>query len=408
MLNIILTRTYDGDCMKIFNGKNLGEIYPFPHINLPIFPQEGEINQFQSNRFFYSAINRNLSASTLIPVAKGASYLILPSTVNIPELSDYYKNTYGESHTGRYDNLRFCSNKEYALKSIELSRQTGNKIVSIVPYINNPYSYVDVKLYSTVQSKWNIRQLTNQIAKQYLVKLSNFEKIIETNQLQFPLFVKGNFGSGGDYVVKTNSIGEVKSQKTETFIIEENFRHDINFNIQTHISPKGEIRYVGGSTQLVEGTVYVGNIIDLKSTPDTIPNVVYDIINEASQNVYKQGWHGLAGWDILYRKADNQAILIDPNLRWNGATTFMILGKTIAQQTRRKYILQCSISSRKFQQVSEGMNHLQRFLNNGDLFIIGGSYQDDKEGYFKLRIGITGNEVAELHEKRRFFEKILW
>jgi len=396
--------------MKNFNGKNLGAIYPFPHINLPIFPKEGEINQCQSKGFFYynrSVVNRNLLASTLIPVAKGASYLILPLTVNMPELFDYYKNVYGENHTGNYDNLLFCNNKEYEFKSIELSLQTGNKIVSIVPYINNPYSYLDVEVYSTIQSKWNISQLTNKVAKQYLVKLSNFEKIIETNQLNFPLFVKGHFGSGGDYVVKANSIKDVKSPEKETFLIEENFPHDINFNIQTHISPEGEISYVSGSTQLIEEVVYIGNIIVLESTPYKIPNVVYDIVNEASQNVYKQGWYGLAGWDILYRKEDDKAILIDPNLRWNGATTFMILGKSIAQQTGKKYILQCSIISRKFQYVSEGMNQLKRFLNNGDLFINGGSYQDDKEGYFKLRIGITGNEVEELHDKKSFFEKIL-
>jgi hypothetical protein len=398
--------------MEIFNGKNLGDIYPFPHINLPIYPKKGEINKFQSKVFFYyddaPVVSRNISASTLIPVAKGACYLILPLAVNIPELFDYYKNVYEESHTGIYDNLCFCSNKEYESKSIELSLQTGNKIVSIVPYINNPYSYVDVEVYSTVQSKWNISQLTNKVAKQYLVNLSNFEKVIETNQLKFPLFVKGNFGSGGNYVRKANSIKDIKSLKIEKFVTEENFQHDINFNIQTHISPEGEISYVGGSTQLLEETVYIGSIIDMESMPYTIPKVVYDIVDEASQNAYKQGWYGLAGWDILYRKEDDKAILIDPNLRWNGATTFMILAKSIAQQTGRRYILLCSIISRKFQQVSEGLNQLKKYLNNGDLFIKGGSYRNDREGYFNLRIGITGNDIEELHEKRHFFEKFLW
>jgi len=391
--------------MKNFKGTTAKDIYSFPHINLPMYPLEGEIKP--SNRFYYSLMNeisRDFSASTLIPVSNGLNYLVLPYSTRLMELFDYYQYTYGKECVGDLNNLVFTDNKKYKEVAERLAQQTGKKIISHLPYIDEKFSYYDPEKQAYLNSKKNLEFLTTAIPKRVVVHSDLLKTVL--SEMDFPVYLKGVHGIGGNYVVKLNSIKEFENHSKllslmSEVVIEERFEHDLNFNVQCCISSAGELSFLGYSTQLLSETLHIGNCVYLNSTFEHLPAPVQLITEEACQSAYRLGYSGLVGLDILYRQRDNRAVLIDPNFRWNGSTTANLLGNIIFEKTKQNYMFWLGFSTTRYEKFSDLLTKFRRHLDNGEIFIIGGVNRE-MENNFVLGLALVGSRLVDLEENRKF------
>jgi hypothetical protein len=113
----------------------------------------------------------------------------------------------------------------------------------------------------------------------------------------------------------------------------EEIRH--NYNVQLEVSPEGQIRYIGGSVQRVQGGRYAGNVID----PDWLPPPqVAEVCDGAARVAAGLGWHGVCGLDLIEDEG-GEVWLIDPNFRLNGSTPFFLLGDYLKSRHRRPQLL---------------------------------------------------------------------
>lgn len=168
------------------------------------------------------------------------------------------------------------------------------------------------------------------LPRREVVPLDEFEERVKTWDFPFVLKPGDELPTAGGYGVMIcynaseleKAIQRVRNAKdaTQTMIIEEKVEAIANYCVQFAYTPERGIEYIGSAQQLTDDYgFYNGN-----ENAQAVPEFVIEAGREIMDNGVKQGFFGIAGFDLLVDQDDN-VYAIDLNFRQNGSTNMLLL-----------------------------------------------------------------------------------
>lgn len=408
--------------MKKTPIQNLEDVFGPQHIHFLSYPvyTEKERKEYSKHphRYYYEKryLARDAQCSRVLPVCGGSDQIvIMPKSAKSIPLMNYYRQTYGRKHTGNFQNVRFFESETGYKELIRDSHEETDFPVSVLcpflpHHIDPSLLYVDADLLVHLNKKNNIHKLTDKVPQRSIIRFSDFDRSILEKSLFYPCVLKGETGSGGDTVRIARSLEgllEAKKMmevsKTKHVVIEEYFEHDASYNLQFCIRKNGTSSFLHLSVQKISRQgVFLGNIIDLDFDHRQIPKKMLHVAQEACDTIYKKGFYGLLGIDVLHHRADNRVRIVDINARWNASTTFLLLRKTIHQKSGDRHLSGISIlpKQQKIRDIDDVLDDLSPELQK-HLFLVGGANRMHPASKYRYRVyaGVTGNSEEEIQER---------
>jgi hypothetical protein len=230
-------------------------------------------------------------------------------------------------------------------------------------------------VFVALNNKAKIPQWTNGrfLPQRQVIALQDFEETIE--QWEFPFVIKpgDDLPTAGGYGVmicyNDNDLAQAKKRvakaqnDTDNLIIEQKIEAVANYCVQFAYSEQTGLQYIGSAEQLTnEYGFYNGN-----QNAQEVPDVVIEAGKEIMRNGIKEGFIGVAGFDLLVDdKGDVYAI--DLNFRQNGSTSLLLLEPALTDGYHKFYSYIAPNSNEQFFQT------ILKYVKKGVLFPL--SYYD--------------------------------
>ena len=387
--------------LRWFQGETVSDAY---HLNCevihlpryPVYRCGAELaNDFP---YFYkrSEVYLNCQASRFTLVGGQTLTLIERGVLDpLRDLSSYWNGFYWEHFANQvgfviqYDNAdgyRDFIEQHPDYRVITAHPFDSNHIPSFRFYLENPALVV------RLNNKGRIHELSNYAIPSRIYTPEQFCQEIWRDEWTFPLVVKLTEPSGGgDGVVICKdhaSIDYAKRLFAGRKIKIEPYIEDIknNYNISLNVAPNGQITFVGGSIQKINGAgKYRGNYIDLNWKPN---EVIWNICTEIADKAYVLGWYGICGLDIIETES-GEFFFIDPNFRLNGSTPFYLMRRYFDTHFKTP-ILETGYFHFAGMPV-EFLNQFYREIQSKMLFPIGFYYPDCGERITRIYAALVTN-----------------
>ncbi len=399
-----------------FSGRTIADAYPSAAggFHLPRYPcyrpDESVAGDFG---YFYLRSTRYLSCQAARFLLVGGSLTTLVDTQAVDLTSDlpgYWNGFYREHFAGQAGEVvkyqGHCGYRDPLLAA------PHRRIVAPHPfdsaYIPADRYYLDQPgLIVQLNDKGRMHELSSRVAPFRCYEPEAFRAGAWRARWRLPFVVKVTGASGGgDGVLICHSeaqVGEAQRRfegrrvKVERYLAEPRN----NYNVQLAVAPSGEIRFLGGSAQRLEGqTRYGGNLIDLDWQP--APEL-RRVGLEIARTAWGLGWHGLCGLDLIETR-DGEICFIDPNFRVNGSTPFFFLRDYLATHHRRPQLL-----TGYFCYAGRPEELFQRFsreIERKILAPVGAYYDPSEDGITRIYAALVSDgDAGRLPALQHLFEK---
>ena len=348
--------------------------------------------------YFFRRCHRYLSCQAARFLLFGGDFLTLADEAAVDlaaDLSGFWSGFYREHFPDQHGEvLRYQGHTGY--RDL-VAKHSGHRIVSPHPFDSahipaERYYLDDPDLVVRLNDKGRIGELTGRVPRAEVLGAAAFARGLWRGRWPLPFVLKIAAPSGGgDGVALCEveaDVREARSRFAGHRVKVEQLIGDIrnNFNIQLQVAPNGEVAYIGGSVQRVEGGRYGGNLIDPQWVP---PRPVARVCDQAARAAAALGWHGVCGLDLL-EDAEGEVWLIDPNFRLNGSTPFFFLGDYLATRHRRP-----QLATGYFHYAGPPVELLDRFrreIHRRELVPIGACYDSREDGVTRLYAAVVSDD----------------
>lgn len=226
-----------------------------------------------------------------------------------------------------------------AVRSSLLEMIKDDKFVMAQPYINGGLKdryLIDPELSISLNDKIN-RSLyisNKYLPEQYQI-FPNGQEFAEDKTIPpLPCVVKVSSSSAGDGVRMCFTKEEFEKAKKEfadlkvKIFSEKYIESVLNLGIQFGITPDGgKIEIIGNNEQFIDAQgSYIGGVISPGKKIPALEKIYKVLLEEILPKVYKLGWFGVGGIDVLVDKKGG-IFFIDPNFRMTAATSYIFLNK---------------------------------------------------------------------------------
>lgn len=274
---------------------------------------------------------------------------------------------------------KFNDKSSYELLLQKLAHEEDKRI--FFQYIHDEqilakaYYALDKDVFVALNNKAKIPQWTNGrfLPQRQVVDIQDFEDAV--NQWHFPFVIKpgdelptaGGYGvmicyNNEDLAQAKKRVAQAKDD-TNSLIIEQKIEAVANYCVQFAYSKKNGLQYIGSAEQLTNKYgFYNGN-----QNAQHVPEVVIEAGKEIMRNGIKEGFIGIAGFDLLI---DNigEVYAIDLNFRQNGSTSMLLLEPTLTDGYHKFYSYIAPNNNEQFFQT------ICKYIQKGVLFPL--SYYD--------------------------------
>ncbi|MBM2659767.1 L-aspartate--L-methionine ligase LdmS [Staphylococcus pseudoxylosus] len=198
--------------------------------------------------------------------------------------------------------------------------------------LENEHYALDKNTFIALNNKSRLPEWTGYkyLPEREVVKIDDFEEAVSNWEFPFVLKPGDDLPTAGGYgvmichnnkdLIKAKQAISKASHMTNTLIIEQKIEIATNYSVQYAYSKEEGIRYLGTTEQLTDQYgYYKGN-----HNAQDVPNAVIQAGREIMEIGAKNGYFGIAGFDLLV-DMNNDIYAIDLNFRQNGSTSMLVL-----------------------------------------------------------------------------------
>ncbi|WP_353422855.1 ATP-grasp domain-containing protein [Staphylococcus xylosus] len=198
--------------------------------------------------------------------------------------------------------------------------------------LKNEYYSLDKETLIALNNKTRLHEWTGYkyLPKREVVTVAEFENSVSNWEFPFVIKPGGDLPTAGGYgVMICYNNEDLKNTKqkiskashiTNSVIIEQKIEAINNYSVQYAYSENEGIRYLGATEQLTDQYGYYKGNHNFQKVPLSVIQAGKEII----ENGVKNGYFGIAGFDLLVDKNDD-IFAIDLNFRQNGSTSMLLL-----------------------------------------------------------------------------------
>lgn len=243
---------------------------------------------------------------------------------------------------------KFNDKSSYELLLQKLAYEENKKIyfqyIHDEQILGKEYYALNKDIFVALNNKAKIPQWTNGrfLPQRQVVSIQEFEQAVD--QWEFPFVIKpgDDLPTAGGYGVmicyNNEDLKQAKKRvmqaqdETDNLIIEQKIEAEANYCVQYAYSKETGLQYIGSAEQLTnEYGFYNGN-----QNAQNVPEVVIEAGKEIMRNGIKEGFIGIAGFDLLLDD-QGEVYAIDLNFRQNGSTSLLLLEPALTSGYHKFY-----------------------------------------------------------------------